>query len=327
MPEASVTHISDLDPTTYGPSSTGANGDIGDGWEFIYDLRVALSNDLANIAGAVTASHTELNYCDITTLGTAENSKFVSVDGSGNADCSAVTFTDLGTVTTVDINGGSIDGAAIGANSASTVACTTLSASGNATVGGTLSVTGNVTVGGGTLDDTPVGGTTPAAGTFTTLVANTSLVVNGSSAMTAILDEDAMGTDSATALATQQSIKAYVDARVATQVIPFEIADVSTAETIYVPIPVTGTVTRFDTCLQGAISVADATVTMVQSDDSAMASVTVAYSGSAAGDVDSDTSITNASVTAGDYLKISTDGGSTTAVKLLGTITVTSAVA
>lgn len=39
------------------------------------------------------------------------------------------------------------------------------------------------------------------------------LAINGGTAMTAVLDEDNMASDSATALATQQSIKAYVDSQ------------------------------------------------------------------------------------------------------------------
>lgn len=62
----------------------------------------------------------------------------------------------------------------------------------------------------GTVDAT-LGGTTPAAVTGTTLKADTSLELASGATVTAILDEDAMGTDSATALATQQSIKAYTD--------------------------------------------------------------------------------------------------------------------
>ena len=66
----------------------------------------------------------------------------------------------------------------------------------------------------GTVDAT-IGGTTPAAGTFTTLTANTSLALASGATVTAILDEDTMSSDSATAIATQQSIKAYVDTQVA----------------------------------------------------------------------------------------------------------------
>ena len=47
------------------------------------------------------------------------------------------------------------------------------------------------------------------------LLSGSSLAILGGTAMTAILDEDAMGSDSATALATQQSIKSYVDSQVA----------------------------------------------------------------------------------------------------------------
>jgi len=46
------------------------------------------------------------------------------------------------------------------------------------------------------------------------LLSGSSLALKGGTSMTAILDEDAMGSNSATALCTQQSIKAYVDAQV-----------------------------------------------------------------------------------------------------------------
>src|SRR5210317_2159705 len=63
--------------------------------------------------------------------------------------------------------------------------------------------------------DAVIGGTTPAAGTFTTLTANTSLALASGATVTSILDEDTMTSDSDTALATQQSIKAYVDTEIA----------------------------------------------------------------------------------------------------------------
>jgi len=73
---------------------------------------------------------------------------------------------------------------------------------------------GTVDIDAGTIDGTPIGGTTPAAGTFTNLVANTDLTLASGSTVTAILDEDTMTSDSDTALATQQSIKAYVDSQI-----------------------------------------------------------------------------------------------------------------
>ena len=63
----------------------------------------------------------------------------------------------------------------------------------------------------GTVDGI-VGSVTPAAGTFTTIIGNTSLELATGATVTGVADEDAMDSDSATLLATQQSIKAYVDA-------------------------------------------------------------------------------------------------------------------
>ena len=70
---------------------------------------------------------------------------------------------------------------------------------------------------GGTVDNTVIGGSTAAAITGTTLVANTSINIAGDGAtVTGIKDEDDMSSNSAVKLATQQSIKAYVDAQVDT---------------------------------------------------------------------------------------------------------------
>ncbi len=54
---------------------------------------------------------------------------------SSSPSAAGATWTDLGSVTTVDLNGGSIDGTAIGATSASTGAFTTLSSTGVTTIG------------------------------------------------------------------------------------------------------------------------------------------------------------------------------------------------
>ena len=68
----------------------------------------------------------------------------------------------------------------------------------------------------GAIDGTTIGASTPAAGTFTNLTANTNLTLASGATVTAILDEDAMTSDSDTALATQQSIKAYVASQITT---------------------------------------------------------------------------------------------------------------
>ena len=72
--------------------------------------------------------------------------KGTEIDAEFNAIASAISSKVNSTdpvFTTVDINGGTIDNTTIGASTPSTGAFTTLAASGNATVGGTLAVTGN----------------------------------------------------------------------------------------------------------------------------------------------------------------------------------------
>ena len=72
-------------------------------------------------------------------------------------------------------------------------------------------------INGGTIDNSVIGGSTAAAVTGTAVVANTSLNIAGDGAtVTGIKDEDDMSSDSPTKLATQQSIKAYVDSQVGT---------------------------------------------------------------------------------------------------------------
>ena len=73
-----------------------------------------------------------------------------------------------------------------------------------------------IDVNSGTIDGTTIGATSASTGAFTILTASTSLNVGSSTTVTGVLDEDNMVSDSDTKLATQQSIKAYVDSQVAT---------------------------------------------------------------------------------------------------------------
>jgi hypothetical protein len=73
-----------------------------------------------------------------------------------------------------------------------------------------------VDIDGGAIDGTIIGANSAAAGTFaalegTTVTASTSLALASGATVTAILDEDDMATNSNTAIATQQSIKAFVE--------------------------------------------------------------------------------------------------------------------
>lgn len=93
-------------------------------------------------------------------------------------------WTDLGAVTTADINGGTIDGATVGATSATTGRFTTVESTiGTGTAPFIVASTTNVanlnasSLSGATFAAPgAIGGGTPAAGTFTDLTANTSIV-------------------------------------------------------------------------------------------------------------------------------------------------------
>lgn len=104
------------------------------------------------------------------------------------------------------------------------------------TLAGTLSATGTSTfstidINGGTVDGAVIGGSSAGAITGTTIVANTSLNIAGDGAtVTGIKDEDNMASNSATKLATQQSIKAYVDAQITAE--DLDVSDGSTSISI-----------------------------------------------------------------------------------------------
>jgi hypothetical protein len=99
--------------------------------------------------------------------------------GSGKTLTVAGTLTSTGTAsfTTIDVNGGAIDGSTIGANSASTGAFTTLSTTGlatlnSATISGTSTLT-TVDINGGAIDGTAIGATTASTVAATTITGTT----------------------------------------------------------------------------------------------------------------------------------------------------------
>ena len=122
---------------------------------------------------------------------------FAITTGVTNGD---ITVTPNGTG---NINLGSItiNGSTISANDS-----TQITIAENIQTTGILNVSGAATIGGATT-------------------LSTSLTLASGATVTAILDEDAMGSDSATALATQQSIKAYIDAQNTAQDLDFSTDD------------------------------------------------------------------------------------------------------
>jgi hypothetical protein len=191
----------------------------------------------------------------------------IDTSGLGNAvtfaiDSTVATLTGSQTLTnktltspdvnTPDIDGGTIDGTVIGGTTAAAGSFTTVSATGNITVDGTVdgrdvatdgtkldtvetnadvTDTANVTAAGALMDSELTseasvkalnqGVATTDSPTFAGVTVNGTVEFDGLSGtgavnVTDILDQDDMLSNSATALATQQSIKAYVDSQVAT---------------------------------------------------------------------------------------------------------------
>jgi len=109
---------------------------------------VTFNTVTADLTGDVTGNVTGDLTGDVTgnVTGNVTGDLTGNVTGNVTGDLTGdVTSTGTSTFSTVDINGGAIDGTAIGATSASTGAFTTLTTSGDATIGGNLTVNGTVT--------------------------------------------------------------------------------------------------------------------------------------------------------------------------------------
>ena len=105
--------------------------------------------------------------------------------GSGKTLTVAGTLTSTGTATfsSIDVNGGAVDGTPIGANSASTGAFTTISTTGlatlnSATISGTSTLT-TVDINGGAIDGTSIGATSASTVAATTVTASGNVNTTG----------------------------------------------------------------------------------------------------------------------------------------------------
>jgi hypothetical protein len=173
-------------------------------------------------AGATAAERLKLNGSGAT-IGNinVDGNTIISTDTNGN-----INLTPNGTgevnISKADIDSGTIDGVTIGASSAITeLQVDNLNLNGNAITStdtnGNIALTPNgtgevditkVDIAGGEIDGTTIGANSAAAATFS------NLTLASGSTVTAILDQDNLSSNSDTALATQQSIKAYVDSTV-----------------------------------------------------------------------------------------------------------------
>ena len=149
-------------------------------------LSIDLDTETLDIAGGT----------GIDTVGSS-NTLTVNIDNTVATLTKVQTLTNK-TLTSPDINGGTVDGATI--------------ATSDITVGSgkTLDVSaGTLTLANDQISGDKVEGGTIAATTITTLTFGS--ITDGSITVTAFVDEDDMSSNSATLVPTQQSVKAYVD--------------------------------------------------------------------------------------------------------------------
>jgi hypothetical protein len=182
-------------------TATGAELNILDG--------VTSSTAELNILDGVTSTATELNILDGVTSTTAE----LNILDGVTSTAAELNILDGVTSTAAELNYNDT-GAAVG----TVVASKTVTVDVNKDVSGFREVVATGFT--GTLDGV-LGGGTPATATVTGLEFS-SLSGTGAVSITDILDEDNMASDSATALATQQSIKAYVDSSTTAQDLDFQ---------------------------------------------------------------------------------------------------------
>ena len=158
---------------------------------------------------------------EVLAVGNTTGSNNIIVDNGQKITTNTIDETTAGSGVTIDsvllkddvVNATDVETGSISANDGTTAA-TIANSTGVVTVPSAVLTTADIN--GGTADGVVIGGTTPAAATVTTAVANTSLTIAGTTTVTSILDEDNMASDDPAGLATQQSIKAYVDAQVGT---------------------------------------------------------------------------------------------------------------
>ena len=101
------------------------------------------------------------------------------------------------------------------------------------------------------------------------------------------------------------------------------IADISTASSTFVPVPDGGRVIKIITALQGAIGTANGAITFeIGGTAITGGGITVAYSGSAAGDVDTAEPTAANEVLEDGTIEMITDGASTNTIKLVVTFVI-----
>lgn len=108
------------------------------------------------------------------------------------------------------------------------------------------------------------------------------------------------------------------------QFLNVRLTDVSTASSCYVVSPVAGNITKIYSVINGTIATANSVITSsINGAAITGGSLTIAFSGSAAGDIDSATPTAANTVAAGDLITLTTDGASSNTVNAEFTIEIT----
>lgn len=108
----------------------------------------------------------------------------------------------------------------------------------------------------------------------------------------------------------------------AQQLLNVSLADISTPSLVYVPVPLAGTVIKIVGVLHAAITVANSTLTIKNAAGVSMGTITVPFSGSAAGQVFTLSPASNNVISDNSFLTIESDGGSTTAALMTFSVVV-----
>ena len=100
------------------------------------------------------------------------------------------------------------------------------------------------------------------------------------------------------------------------------INDVSVADSVYIPVPYAGRVVRVVTVLEGSIAGANDTITVRNTAGLSMGTLTITQVGSAAGDVDVLNPVSNNTVADNSFVRVDTDGASSSAQTLHITVVI-----
>lgn len=96
--------------------------------------------------------------------------------------------------------------------------------------------------------------------------------------------------------------------------------DIGSNSSIYIPVGVDCTLTKVTCAIQGSIGTSNTVLTVANYAGTTIGTITIAYSGSAAGDIDTLSAVSNNTFLENTFVKISSDGATTTTVSAILTL-------